>query len=293
MTRLDPATCRSSWWSGDPTAGVALGEVHGRRAWYLPKPFEVDICLDLGHCSWGRNEEPSKASDRAGDGGAPLEDRGSVIIADDHGLSGRGCGNCSRPRGMRSRRRRRRGDQALAAVAEHQGCVLLLDIAMPGMGRPRGRAASGPSAATTSRSSCSARARTGTPSSAPSRPARAGTWPRTPSRTSSSPPSTSCLRGGTVLSTGVAAEPRRGHPPARLCPRRLRTAAPGAHRQGARDPASAGDAQVAGGDRVAALPQQEDGAEPHLGDLPQAGTSRSRSEAIVKGMELHLIDSKA
>ena len=33
--------------SGDPVAGVALGEVRGRRAWYLPKPFEVDVYLDL------------------------------------------------------------------------------------------------------------------------------------------------------------------------------------------------------------------------------------------------------
>ena len=33
--------------SGDPAAGVALGEVRGRRAWYLPKPFEVDVYLDL------------------------------------------------------------------------------------------------------------------------------------------------------------------------------------------------------------------------------------------------------
>ena len=33
--------------SGDPAAGGALADVHGRRAWYLPKPFEVDTFLDL------------------------------------------------------------------------------------------------------------------------------------------------------------------------------------------------------------------------------------------------------
>ena len=33
--------------SGDPVAGAALAEVRGRRAWYLPKPFEVDLYLDL------------------------------------------------------------------------------------------------------------------------------------------------------------------------------------------------------------------------------------------------------
>jgi signal transduction histidine kinase len=44
--RLDPAT-PVLLVSGDPAAGVALAEVRGRRAWYLPKPFEVDLYLDL------------------------------------------------------------------------------------------------------------------------------------------------------------------------------------------------------------------------------------------------------
>jgi len=33
--------------SGDPLAGGALAGVHERRAWYLPKPFEIDTLLDL------------------------------------------------------------------------------------------------------------------------------------------------------------------------------------------------------------------------------------------------------
>jgi signal transduction histidine kinase/CheY-like chemotaxis protein len=33
--------------SGDPAAGVALADVHERRAWYLPKPCEVETYLDL------------------------------------------------------------------------------------------------------------------------------------------------------------------------------------------------------------------------------------------------------
>ncbi len=45
-TRLAPAT-PVLLVSGDPAAGVALAEVRGRRAWYLPKPFEVDVYLDL------------------------------------------------------------------------------------------------------------------------------------------------------------------------------------------------------------------------------------------------------
>ncbi len=45
-TRLAPGT-PVLLVSGDPAAGVALADVHGRRAWYLPKPFEVDVYLDL------------------------------------------------------------------------------------------------------------------------------------------------------------------------------------------------------------------------------------------------------
>ena len=33
--------------SGDPAAGGALAELGDRRAWYMPKPFEVATYLDL------------------------------------------------------------------------------------------------------------------------------------------------------------------------------------------------------------------------------------------------------
>ena len=33
--------------SGDPAAGAALADVRERRAWYLPKPFELETYLDL------------------------------------------------------------------------------------------------------------------------------------------------------------------------------------------------------------------------------------------------------
>lgn len=33
--------------SGDPGAGAALAAVRDRRAWYLPKPFDIDLYLDL------------------------------------------------------------------------------------------------------------------------------------------------------------------------------------------------------------------------------------------------------
>jgi len=33
--------------SGDPAAGAVLAEAGRRRAWYLPKPFQIDLYLDL------------------------------------------------------------------------------------------------------------------------------------------------------------------------------------------------------------------------------------------------------
>ena len=45
-TRLAPGT-PVLLVSGDPAAGAALAEVRDRRAWYLPKPFEVELYLDL------------------------------------------------------------------------------------------------------------------------------------------------------------------------------------------------------------------------------------------------------
>jgi len=42
--------------SGDPAAGAALAEVRERRAWYLPKPFEVETYLDLVSLLVGRHE---------------------------------------------------------------------------------------------------------------------------------------------------------------------------------------------------------------------------------------------
>jgi signal transduction histidine kinase/CheY-like chemotaxis protein len=33
--------------SGDPAAGAALADLHERRAWYLPKPFDIETYLDL------------------------------------------------------------------------------------------------------------------------------------------------------------------------------------------------------------------------------------------------------
>ena len=61
------------------------------------------------------------------------DDKGRVIIADDHGLFRQGLRQLLETEGYTVEAEATTGDEALTAVAEHQGCVLLLDIAMPGM----------------------------------------------------------------------------------------------------------------------------------------------------------------
>ncbi len=58
---------------------------------------------------------------------------GRVIIADDHGLFRQGLRQLLETEGYTVEAEAMSGEEALTAVAEHQGCVLLLDIAMPGM----------------------------------------------------------------------------------------------------------------------------------------------------------------
>ena len=56
-----------------------------------------------------------------------------LIIADDHGLFRQGLRQLLEAEGYLVEAEATSGDEALTAVAEHQGCVLLLDIARPGM----------------------------------------------------------------------------------------------------------------------------------------------------------------
>jgi DNA-binding NarL/FixJ family response regulator len=62
-----------------------------------------------------------------------MRDKGSVIIADDHALFRQGMRQLLEAEGYSVEAEATSGDEALTAVAEHQGCVLLLDISLPGM----------------------------------------------------------------------------------------------------------------------------------------------------------------
>lgn len=56
-----------------------------------------------------------------------------VIIANHHGLFRQGLQQLLETEGYSVEAEATSGDEALAVAAAHQGCVLLLDIAMPGM----------------------------------------------------------------------------------------------------------------------------------------------------------------
>jgi len=62
-----------------------------------------------------------------------MSDKGRVIIADDHGLFRQGLRQLLEGEGYVVAAEATSGDEALTLVAEHPGCVLLLDISMPGM----------------------------------------------------------------------------------------------------------------------------------------------------------------
>ena len=62
-----------------------------------------------------------------------MSDKGRVIIADDHGLFRQGLRQLLEVEGYVVAAEATSGEEALTSVAENPGCVLLLDIAMPGM----------------------------------------------------------------------------------------------------------------------------------------------------------------
>jgi DNA-binding NarL/FixJ family response regulator len=62
-----------------------------------------------------------------------MNDRGSVIVADDHGLFRQGLRQLLEGEGYVVAAEARTGEEALRCVADTPGCVLLLDISMPGM----------------------------------------------------------------------------------------------------------------------------------------------------------------
>ena len=62
-----------------------------------------------------------------------MSDKGRVIIADDHGLFRQGLRQLLEGEGYVVVAEATSGEEALTAVAANPGCVLLLDIGMPGM----------------------------------------------------------------------------------------------------------------------------------------------------------------
>jgi DNA-binding NarL/FixJ family response regulator len=62
-----------------------------------------------------------------------VSEKGRVILADDHGLFRRGLRQLLESEGYEIVAEATSGEEALSAVAASPGCVLLLDIGMPGM----------------------------------------------------------------------------------------------------------------------------------------------------------------
>ena len=192
-----------------------------------------------------------------------------MIIADDHGLFRQGLRQLLETEGYAVEAEATSGDEALTAVAEHQGCVLLLDIAMPGMNGldvARRLAERGDDVKVVM---LSAREDRDALFSAISAGAR-GYVAKDAEPDQLFAAIDLVLRGGTVLSTGVAQNLGEGI--------RQLDYAPGAYEQ-RRLALTDRELEIL---RLLATPKspaqmasqlflsQEDGAEPHLGDLPQA-----------------------
>ena len=216
--------------------------------------------------------------------------KGRVIIADDHGLFRQGLRQLLEGEGYVVVAEATSGDEALTSVAEHPGCVLLLDIAMPGMSGlevARRLAERGDDVKVVM---LSAREDRDALFSAISAGAR-GYVAKDAEPEQLYAAIDVVLRGGTVLSTGVAASLGEGI--------RQLDYAPGAYEQRRWDltdreleilrmlatPRS--PAQIA-----AELFLSKKTVQNHISAIYRKLAVGSRSEAIVKGMELHLIDSK-
>ena len=198
-----------------------------------------------------------------------MSDKGRVIIADDHGLFRQGLRQLLEGEGYEVAAEATSGEEALTSVAANPGCVLLLDISMPGMSGLEVARRLSERGDDVKVVMLSAREDRDALFSAISAGAR-GYVAKDAEPEQLYAAIDLVVRGGTVLSTGVAANLGEGI--------RQLDYAPGAYEQRrleltdreAPDPAHAGHAALAGADRLRALPQQEDRAEPHLRDLPQA-----------------------
>jgi DNA-binding NarL/FixJ family response regulator len=224
-----------------------------------------------------------------GTGGTPVRDRGSVIIADDHGLFRQGLRQLLETEGYTVEAEATTGDEALTAVAEHQGCVLLLDIAMPGMNGLEVAQRLAERGDDVKVVMLSAREDRDALFSAISAGAR-GYVAKDAEPDQLFAAIDLVLRGGTVLSTGVAQNLGEGI--------RQLDYAPGAYEQ-RRLALTDRELEIL---RLLATPKSpaqiasqlflsKKTVQNHISAIYRKLGVRSRSEAIVKGMELHLIDN--
>ena len=220
-----------------------------------------------------------------------MSEKGRVIIADDHGLFRQGLRQLLEGEGYVVAAEAMSGDEALSAVAANPGCVLLLDIGMPGMSGLEVARRLGERGDDVKVVMLSAREDRDALFSAISAGAR-GYVAKDAEPEQLYAAIDLVVRGGTVLSTGVAANLGEGirqldYVPGSYEQRRLELtdreleilrllATP-------RSPA-----QIA-----AELFLSKKTVQNHVSAIYRKLGVRSRSEAIVKGMDLHLIDSRA
>ena len=223
-------------------------------------------------------------------GDMSVSDKGRVIIADDHGLFRQGLRQLLETEGYVVAAEATSGDEALTAVAEHQGCVLLLDIAMPGMNGLEVARRLNERGDDVKVVMLSAREDRDALFSAISAGAR-GYVAKDAEPDQLFAAIDLVMRGGTVLSTGVAQNLGEGI--------RQLDYAPGAYEQ-RRLALTDRELEIL---RLLATPKSpaqmasqlflsKKTVQNHISAIYRKLDVRSRSEAIVKGMELHLIDNK-
>jgi two-component system, NarL family, response regulator DegU len=219
-----------------------------------------------------------------------MSDKGRVIIADDHSLFRQGLRQLLESEGYVVEAEATTGDEALTSVGEHPGCVLLLDIAMPGMNGldvARRLAERGDDVKVVM---LSAREDRDALFSAISAGAR-GYVAKDAEPDQLFAAIDLVLRGGTVLSTSVARNLGEGI--------RQLDYAPGAYEQ-RRLSLTDRELEIL---RLLATPEapaqiasqlflSKKTVQNHISAIYRKLDVRSRSEAIVRGMELHLIDNK-
>ena len=220
-----------------------------------------------------------------------MTDRGRVIIADDHGLFRQGLRQLLESEGYEIVAEAVSGEEALTRVAANPGCVLLLDISMPGMSGlevARRLAERGDDVKVVM---LSAREDRDALFSAISAGAR-GYVAKDAEPEQLFSAIDLVVRGGTVLSSGVALNLGEGI--------RQLDYAPGAYEQ-RRLELTDRELEIL---RLLATPRSpaqiavelylsKKTVQNHISAIYRKLGVRSRSEAIVKGMELHLIDSKS